>query len=316
MQAIRVHHFGEPDVLQLEELPDLVPAPGQVLIETRAIGVNPVETYFRSGTYGPMSFPYTPGTDCAGVVRASGADVRDFAPGDRVYTFKTLTGAYASLALADPATVRTLPDKISFEQGASLGVPAATAYRAVFIRGRAQPGETILVHGGTGGVGTIAIQLARAAGLTVIASAGDQQGKHLVLAQGAHFAVDHAAPAQVMPLTNNRGVDLIIEPLANKNLQTDLEMLAPAGRVVVVGSRGKIEINPRDTMKREADIRGLTLFAATPAELRSIHAALLAGLENGSLRPVVGKKIPLAEAPRAHREIMNDKARGKLVLIP
>lgn len=316
MNAIRVHQFGEPEVLELEEVPDPAPGPGQVVVETLAIGVNPVETYIRAGKYGPMSFPYTPGSDCAGVVRQVGADVRDFKPGDRVYTFKTISGSYATLVLADQATVRKLPDKASFEQGAALGVPAATAYRAVFIRGAAQPGETILIHGGSGGVGTSAIQLARAFGMTVLASAGTEEGRKLVRAEGAHHAVGHGDVEGVLKLTDGKGVDLIVENLANQNLQKDLEMLAPAGRVVVVGSRGPIEINPRETMRREADIRGLMLFASTPKEMHGIHAALVAALENGTLRPIIGKKYPLAEAARAHREIIEGNARGKMVLVP
>jgi NADPH2:quinone reductase len=119
-----------------------------------------------------------------------------------------------------------------------------------------------------------------------------------------------------MNATAGRGVDVIVELLANVNLGKDLTMLAPRGRVAVVGNRGRVEIDPRDTMKRDADIRGMALPNTPPAELASIHAALVAGLENGTLRPVIGKELPLAEAPQAHRAIMEPGAFGKIVLVP
>ena len=320
MKTIRVHQFGGPEVLKLEEVPAPTVAPGQVLVRMQAIGVNPVDAYIRAGTYGgSLKPPYTPGTDGAGVIESVAADVTQFKKGDRVYVFKTISGAYAELVLCEQATVVQLPQHVSFEQGAAIGVPCGTAYRALVMRGQAKAAETILVHGASGGVGIAAVQLARAAGMIVIGTAGGDAGRELVRREGAHHALDHASAShlnEIMSLTNNRGVDLIVEMLANKNLGSDLGILAPRGRVVVVGSRGPVEINPRDTMGREADIRGMTLNAATPADLREIHAALGAALENRSLRPVVGERIPLAEAARAHREIMEHTALGKMVLLP
>jgi len=153
MHAIRVHQFGEPEVLRYEEIPDPTPGPGQVVIKVHAIGVNPVETYIRAGKYGPRQFPYVPGTDAAGTIQAVGSGVTQFKVGDRVYTASTLSGAYAQLALADAGKVFPLPPKISFQQGAALGVPAATAYKALFMRGQVKPAETVLIHGATGAWG-------------------------------------------------------------------------------------------------------------------------------------------------------------------
>jgi len=321
MKAIRVHQFGGPEVLKLEDVPDPQPGPEQIVIRVHAAGVNPVEAYIRTGTYAfQPKLPYTPGSDAAGVVTAVGRDVKRFKAGDRVYIANSPTGTYAELAFADQSTVHGLPDHISFEQGAAMGVPYGTAYRGLIQRAQAKPSETVLVHGATGGVGIAAVQLARAAGMTVIGTAGSQDGIELVKEQGAQHGLNHSRDGyheELMKLTNGRGVDVIIELLANKNLGRDLTVLAKKGRVAVIGSRGPVEINPRDTMSREADIRGVTLASASEQEYREMHAALIAGLENSTLRPLIGKKIPLAEAARAHEEIMQPSgARGKMVLVP
>jgi NADPH2:quinone reductase len=320
MRAIRVNEFGGPEVLKVEDVPDPKPAAGQMLIRVKAAGINPVDTYIRAGTYPRKpSLPYTPGTDAAGIVEAVGANVRHFKTGDRVYVNGSSTGVSAELAVCDESRVHHLPSHTSFAQGAALGVPYGTAFRALFQRGHGKAGETVLVHGATGGVGTACVQFARAAGLTVIGTGGSEKGRKLVREQGAHHVLDHGAAdyeKQIMAITENRGVDLITEMLANVNLARDLTMLAPAGRVVVIGNRGTIEIDPRNAMAREASILGLTLFAATEADLVEIHAATIAGLENGSLRPIVRQELPLTEAARAHKLVMEPGAFGKVVLTP
>lgn len=319
MKAIRAHQPGGPDVLKLEDVPDPVPGAGQVLVKVHAAGVNPVDTYIRCGTYGQKVWPYTPGADGAGVVETIGEGAQRLKPGDRVYTAGSVSGTYAEKTLVPAARVFRLPANISFEQGAALGVPYGTAHRALFHRAEAKAGETVLVHGASGGVGTAAVQLARALGMTVIGTGGTDDGRRLVAEQGAHHVLDHAAPGyldQVMQLTGGRGVDVILEMLANVNLASDLTVLAKLGRVIVVGSRGPIEINPRDTMTRDADIRGMTLMNATDEDVQGIHAAIVAGLENGTLRPVVGKRMPLADAARAHSAVMEPGSYGKIVLTP
>lgn len=320
MQAIRVEEFGGPEKLQLRDLPDPQPGSGQLVIRVRAVGVNPVETYVRTGTYAMKpQLPYTPGADGAGEVLRVGPGVQHFKPGDRVYTIGSVTGTYAEQALCTEGQVFSLPGKASFAQGAALGVPYGTAYRALFGKAHAQPGETVLVHGASGGVGTAAVQLARSRGLTVIGTAGTDRGRQLVRANGAHHALDHHAPDfadQIAKLTGGAGVNIILEMLANKNLAKDLQMLSRFGRVVVIGNRGTIEINPRDAMGRDATIMGMTLFNVSPPELVSIHAALGAALESGSIKPVIGQEIPLAEAARAHEVVMKDGAYGKIVLVP
>jgi NADPH:quinone reductase len=320
VKAIRVHQFGGPEVLQLEAAPDPQPGPGQVVVRVHAAGVNPVEAYIRTGTYASKpNLPYTPGSDAGGVVVAVGSGVTRVKTGDRVYTTASISGTYAEQALCDEAKVQRLPEHVSFEQGAAMGVPYGTAYRGLFQRAEAKPAETVLVHGASGGVGTAAVQLARAAGMIVIGTAGSEDGMKLVKEQGAHHALNHSSEGyldELMKLTEGRGVDVIVELLANKNLARDLTVLAKKGRVAVIGSRGAIEINPRDAMAREADIRGVTLPSTSEAEYKAMHAALVAGLENGTLRPVIGERIPLAEAARAHVEIVKPSgARGKMVLV-
>jgi NADPH2:quinone reductase len=321
MKAIRVHEFGGPEVLRLEEVPTPQPGPGEVVVRMHAIGVNPVETYIRAGTYSRLpALPYTPGNDGAGVVEQVGPDVNEFKPGDRVYTGGSLTGnTYAEFALYKTEQLHRLPANVSFAQGAAMGTPYATAYRGLFQRADAKPGETVLVHGASGGVGTAAVQLARARGLRVFGTAGSDEGRKLAREQGAHEVFDHRTPdhfEQIMNATSGRGVDVIVELLANVNLAKDLTILAKGGRVAIIGSRGPAEINPRDAMQCDADLRGMVLPNTPPAELASIHAALVAGLDNGTLRPVIGKEFPLAEAAQAHRAVMEPGALGKLVLVP
>jgi NADPH2:quinone reductase len=319
MQAIRVHEFGEPEVLRLEEVPEPQPGPGQVLVKVHAVGVNPYEGYMRAGAYAAPPLPFTPGHDAAGVVEAVGAGVKAVAPGNRVYTSQTLTGAYAEKTLCLESQVHLLPERVSFAQGAGVSVPYAAAYRALFQRARAMAGEVLLVHGASGGVGTAAVQLARAAGLTVIGTAGTDAGRRLAAEQGAHYVLDHHQDGylqEAMKITENRGVDVVVELLANVNLGRDLEILATGGRIAVIGSRGTVTIDPRYTMMKEATIVGMTVWGATDKEARAIYAALGAGLANGTLTPVVGRELPLAEAAKAHHDIMEKKAYGKIVLIP
>jgi NADPH:quinone reductase len=320
MKAIRVTAFGGPEVLKLEEVPTPEPGPGEVLVRIHAAGVNPVETYIRAGTYARLpELPYTPGNDGAGVFEQIGADVTEFKPGDRVYTAGSISGTYAEFALCKKEQVHPLPANVSFAQGAAMGTPYATAYRALVQRAGARPGETVLVHGASGGVGTAAVQLGRAHDLRVYGTAGSEDGLRLAREQGAHEVFDHHAPEhfeQVMKATGGHGVDVILEMLANVNLGKDLTILAKGGRVVIIGSRGPVEINPRDTMQRDADIRGMILPNASPAEMASIHAGLVAGLEKGTLRPVIGKEFSLADATDAHRAVMESGATGKIVLVP
>src|ERR1700693_286643 len=192
MRAIRVSQFGGPEVLKLEEVPTPTPAAGQVLVHVRAIGVNPYDTNMRAGTYAVKPpLPYTPGSDAAGVVEAVGSGVTKLKAGDRVYTAKTMTGAYAEYTLTLEDQAQKLPANITFDQGAAIWVPYGTAYHALKQEAKGRAGETVLVHGASGGVGSAAVQIARAEGLTVFGTAGTDRGLDLIKREGAHQAFNH-----------------------------------------------------------------------------------------------------------------------------
>ncbi len=324
MKAIRAHAFGGPEVLELETVEDPVPGPGQVVIDVRAAGVNPADTYVRSGTYAVVpELPYTPGGDAAGVISAVGDGVTAFQTGERVFVGLgmgfDMTGCYAEKVLRPAADVLRLPEGAGFAAGAAIGVPYATAHYALLARGGGGAGETVFIHGASGAVGTAAIQLAKGAGMTVIGSGGTERGQALIAEQGADHVVDHSAPGysdEIARLTGGGGPALILEMLANVNLAADLEIAAKYGRIVVIGNRGEITVNPRRAMMKELDIRGIALWNCAPTLMAEIMSDLVAGLEAGSLKPVIGREMPLAEAAASHLAVLEPGAYGKIVLVP
>ncbi|MEM9106096.1 MAG: NADPH:quinone reductase [Pseudomonadota bacterium] len=324
MKAIRAHAFGGPEVLQMEEIDDPVPGPGEVVFDMKAAGVNPADTYMRSGTYAiKPELPYIPGGDAAGVISAVGSVVSGFAVGDPVFTGMALSlglsGCYAEKVKCDAAQVMKLPQGIDFAQAAAFGVSYPTAHYALFERGKAKSGESVFIHGASGSVGSSAIQLAKRAGLTVIGSGGSDAGLDLIRAEGADLAVDHTKDGyldEVTEFTGGDGPNLILEMLANVNLQNDLELVARYGRIVIIGNRGEITINPRLTMMKELDIRGIALWNVDADLLQQILADVMAGVADGSLKPVIGKTMPLSEASAAHTAVLEPGAKGKLILVP
>jgi NADPH2:quinone reductase len=326
MKAIVVHEYGGPEVMRLEDVPVPKPAGTQVLVRVMAAGVNPVDTYLRSGNHAHApKLPYTPGKDAAGVVEEVGDAVTTIKPGDRVYTADSITGTYAEYSLCEESQLGHLPDNSDFAAGASIWTPYATSYRALFEKAAAKAGETVLVHGASGGVGIAAVQWAKNAGLKVIGTAGSEEGKRLVLEQGADLVVDHlSAEAQaageakrsILEFTGQRGVDVVVEMLANVNLLLDFDVLAMFGRIAVVGNRGTLEFNPRAAMTKDATIYGLSLFNAPQPVRDAIHRAIFAGLSDGYLKPVVSRRFGLGDAPKAHAEVIESRAFGKIVLLP
>ncbi len=314
MRAVRVRQHGGPDVLRVEEVPAPVPGRGEVVVRIRAAGVNPVEAYLRAGThYRLESFPWTPGSDGAGEIESVGPGVEDVAPGDRVYTSGSLSGTYAERALCAEAQVHPLPARCTFEQGAAVHVPYATAWRALHHKARVEEGEVVLVHGATGGVGIAAVQIARAARCVVIGTGGTEKGRALVRAEGADRVLDHGAPGY---LDGIPAPAVILEMLADRNLAEDLRVAGKFARIVVIGSRGAAAIEPRAAMSKDIAVLGMSLFNVPREELAADHAEIFKGLESGILRPVVGAALPLAEADRAHRRVMEPGALGKIVLVP
>ncbi len=320
MKAIVVREFGEPEVMKIEEVETPRPSGSQVLVRLNAAGVNPVETYLRTGIYpNPPKLPYTPGKDGAGVVEAVGDAVTRWKGGDRVYTANSITGTYAEYCLCEEADLGRLPDNVTFEQGAGIWTPYATGYRALFQKAAAKPGETVLVHGASGGVGIAAIQWLAGNGYTVIGTASSKDGLDLIHANGGNAAFDHTDEthfAQIKEFTGGRGVDVIVEMLANVNLERDFDCLAMRGRITVVGSRGSLQFTPRLAMTKDATIYGMSLFNSSQDERDEIHRAVFEGLSRGSLDPVIRLSIPLSEAASSHHQVMESKALGKIVLIP
>jgi NADPH2:quinone reductase len=286
----------------------------------KAAGVNPVDTYIRSGQYTLRpNLPYTPGMDGAGVIKTVGKDIKHYAPGDRVYVNGSLTGTYAQQTLCLSQHIFSLPDNLSFQEGAAIGIPYTTAYRALFTKAKALAGDTVFIHGASGGVGIAALQLAKAADLRTIASAGSDKGLALLKEQGADLVINHKQAnylEQVVKFTEGRGVNVILEMLANMNLKSDTEILAKEGRIIVIGSRGPTQINPRELMIRDASIVGMLASNMTGEERTKIFSALEEGLQKGKLHPVIGEELPLGQAKKAHKKVLESGAYGKIVLIP
>ena len=320
MKAITVSKFGDENVLIYGEAD--IPEPGEyeVRILVKAAGVNPVETYIRAGKYGALpNLPYTPGSDAAGVVDKLGPCAKGFALGDRVWIAAALarrnTGTYAEYLVCDVGAIRPLPETVSFAEGAGLGTPGLAAACALFSRAALRARETVLVHGASGGVGTLAIQLARRAGAIVLATAGDAAGEKLVRELGAHMTFDHNLDGYLDEISqaSGDGPNVIVEMLADVNLAKDLSILAVRGRTVIVGSRGKMEFDPRTVMMKDGSILGMLLSNMSPEDFCRNMAILTAGLESG-MKVVVTDEVPLAEASRAHALVAKGGRHGKVVL--
>ncbi|HMQ02385.1 MAG TPA: NADPH:quinone reductase [Pyrinomonadaceae bacterium] len=320
MKAIIVREYGEPEVMKVEEVETPVPSGDEVLVKIAAAGVNPVDTYLRSGIHAQApKLPYTPGKDGAGVVETIGERVTRFKPGDRVYTADTLTGTYAEYALCNENQLGPLPDNVSSNEGAGIWTPYATSYRALFQKAALKQGEKVLIHGASGGVGVAAVQWAKKAGAVVIGTASSDEGKQLIIDSGTDAVFDHSDEDHFNDIrehTGGEGVSVIIEMLANINLERDFECLAMFGRIVVVGSRGSLQFTPRLAMTKDATIYGMSLFNSDQQQRDEIHKAIFRGSSEGALRPHVRKAFSLENAPEAHHEVIEAKALGKIILRP
>jgi NADPH:quinone reductase len=322
MKAVVVEHFGGPEVLQARSVPMPVPGAGEVRVRLMATGVNPVETYIRAGAYGAApSLPYVPGNDGAGIVDAVGAGVENVQVGERVFVAATgakrNTGTYATSVVCDAAAVGRLPHDVSFQQGAGIGTPGLAAGDALFVRARVQPGETVLVHGASGGVGMLAVQLAHRIGCVVYGTAGDERGRTLVERLGAVRAFDHHAEGyldEILEAIDGRGVDAVLDMAAHANLMKDVRIAHARGRIVVVGSRGSLDFDPRTLMSNDLDVRGMNVNNLRPDEFNLVMHALEAALAGG-MRVVVAQAFPLANATEAHRAVEARGKDGKIILV-
>lgn len=321
MKAVYVREHGGPDVLAVEDIAVPAPKAGEILVRIEAAGVNPVDTYIREGKHSAAPpLPFVPGKDAAGTVAETGKGADKFREGARVYLAGSVTGTYAEYAVCSEDQAWPLPERVSFDAGAGVFVPYATAYRALFQKAEAKEGEKVLIHGASGGVGIAAIQWAKNAGLEIYGTAGSEEGRKLVSEQGVAHVFDHSSEPAFEYLDKIReasgGVDIILEMLANRNLAEDFRALSMFGRITVIGSRGSLEFDPRLTMGKDATIRGMALFNAPEESMLEIHEAIGKGLGEGYLDPVIGKAFPLEDAADAHRQVIENRAYGKIVLHP
>jgi NADPH:quinone reductase len=320
-RAVRVAAPGPAtsSVLEVISLPIRSLSSSEVLVKVHAIGVNPVETYIRSGKYATAVFPHTPGHDAAGSIVAVGTGVSRLRVGQRVYTLRTVTGAYAEMAIAEERFTFALPDSTPFAAAAAIPTPYHTAYRALFQRLRVIPGRTLLVHGATGGVGIAALQLAAAHGVRIVATSGSDAGDRLV-SRWAAAVVRHGVPEtkeRVLAATGGRGPEYIVEMLGNRNLQLDLEMVAKGGAICVVGSRDDTTISPRALMAKECTLTGVMLPGSSDEDFAEQAAHIAAGLRAGTLEPQVGRTFEgLESAAAAHIDVIEHAAgsQGKIVI--
>jgi NADPH2:quinone reductase len=317
MLALQVIELSGPDGLSPAELPDPEPADGSVLIEVHAAGVGFVDLLLSRGEYQiKPELPFVAGIEVAGTVRAGGGLV----PGTRVAAMVPF-GGFAELALAPEFLVFAIPDAMSFDAAAGFVVNYQTAHLGLVRRGRLRAGETVLVHGAAGGVGTAAIQLARALGARVIAVAGGERKREVALAAGAELAFDAAGDwvGEVREATAGRGADIVVDPVGGDRFDQSLRCMAPEGRLLVIGfASGRIpQVAVNRLLLRQLEIVGVNWGGMLPLDqqfVRDAGAELLALVAQGKLQPVVGSAYPLAAGADALRELESRTAVGKPVI--
>lgn len=321
LKAIEVKNFGPSENLQLADVSLRAIEPNEVKVKLFAAGVNPSDVYTSTGTYAiKPQLPYTPGLDGAGIVEEIGELVKDVQVGDRVFVASLpgkTTGTFAQAVICEAHTVMQLPEHISFGQGAALGIPALTAFRAVVQKAHVEAYHTVLIHGASGAVGLQAVQIAKSIGALVIGTASRAEGKAFVKEAGADYVVDHLTAdnlEQVLEITNGNRPDVIIEFLANENLATDLQLIAEYGKIIIVGNRGEITINPRVIMQKECDVTGMVLFNLTDDMHHVLMTNVAMLLDANKLTPIVGQSYKLADAGQAFDAVMAGEHSGKVVL--
>ena len=326
MRVITIDRPGGPEVLLEETRPDPVPGPGEVLIDVAAAGVNRADLLQRQGAYPPPpGAPDTPGLECSGVIAALGPGVTGWQVGDRVAALLD-GGGYADRALAPATQLMRVPQELDLVDAAALPEALCTAWSNLVMVGRLGAGETVLIHGGSGGVGTIAIQLATALGARVAATAGGPERVARCRALGAEVGIDHRVDdlvGAVTAATSGRGADLILDVLGAGALAANLRALATGGRLVIIGLQQgrRAEIDLGLLLARRASIHGTTLRSRPVSEKAAIvagvneHAWPLVGPAS-AIRPIVHARLPLADAGRAHEMLAAGEVFGKLLLVP
>uniref|UniRef100_R4G446 Putative zinc-binding oxidoreductase n=1 Tax=Rhodnius prolixus TaxID=13249 RepID=R4G446_RHOPR len=332
MKAVSIKEHGPPSVFEGESscyscTSQYRSTKSLVLVKVYAAGINPVDVYIREGAF--LNLPPLPrilGKEVAGIVETAGPKVQKFKVGDRVTCCLPLDGGYAEYVTCDESKVLPLSETLSFSQGASLYVAYFVAYRALVTKCNVQKGELLLVHGASGAVGVAATQIAKARGLKVVGTASTEAGLETAKIAGADFVFNHSEEgylADAYSITGNKGFDAIVENSADSNLGSDFLMLAQGGRIAIIGTKSPlkppphnpklVEVNPRSLMYTEGRVYGVKLLGVTENEFKVCSNAIIDGIEEGWLRPVIAQEYKLSQAPEAHKRIMSEGARGKLV---
>lgn len=322
MKAVLFHELGGPEVLKLEDVPKPQPKPGWVLIKVHAVGINFADTLFRQGQYlMKPNLPDIPGLEAAGVVEAVGEGVTHVKPGMRVATIGVKT--YAEYSMASGAQVMPLPDHVSFEEGAAFPIQTLTAYHMLHTSHQTTPGQTVLVHSAAGGVGIVAVQIAKAAGARVIGTVSNNSKFDLVKQYGADEVINYESQdfaEEALKLTNKRGVDLILDAVGKPTLEKGLRCLAPFGHLILYGRAGGVPdpVNLMSLFQKSTKVSGFVLYTVSsmPDTHREGIERSFQLMKEGKLKLLIGKSFPLADAAEAHRLMESRGSVGKLVLIP
>lgn len=324
MKAVQFTEYGGPEVLKLIEKDTPTPTDHEVLIEIKAIGVNYADTARREGQYVlPTSLPFTPGAEIAGVVTAVGEKVTRVVPGTRVVTLIE-SGGYAEYGLADERSVIPIGESLSFELAASLPLQGLSAYHILKTMGRLESGETVLVHAAAGGVGTIAVQLAKLFGAgKVIATASTDEKLALAKEMGADVLVNYTKEGweeEVLEATGGKGVDVALEMAGGDIFNKTLKCLATYGRLVIYGvaSGDQSRFYPSSLMARNHSVIGFFLPQIMRKRdlLQGSLEELFTYLSDGRLKLTIGEVFPLEDAAKVHELLQSRQTKGKLILVP
>ncbi|MEM6779964.1 MAG: NADPH:quinone reductase [Planctomycetota bacterium] len=308
MHAAYITETGPPDIIQWGPLPDPVPGPEEVLIATRAVSVNPIDTYIRGGAVAmELPTPFIPGCDAAGVVETVGSDVHRIKPGDRVWTTNQgllgRQGTFAEKIAVNQAWVFPMADGVSFEDAAACGLVSVTAHLGLFREAQLEPGESVLVIGGAGGVGSMVVQMAVAAGASVIATGGTVAKRNQILAMGADAAIDYTTQSicEATRQLHADGVNVVWETRREPDFQLAVDVLAGRGRMILMAGRDATPPFPVGPFYvNECSVHGFVMFKATPMEMRQAADDLQRWMADGKVKANIGVRRPLREAAQAH----------------
>lgn len=327
MKALIVREHGSIDTLLLEDIPDPIPGPGEVLIDVHAASVNFPDLLVIGGTYQILpKRPFSPGKDMAGVVAAIGPGVTTCKPGDRVAA-QNEYGAYAQKCVVPQHNCYPMPDDMSFEDAAAMGIAYPTAHFALVERGQYQPGDTVLINGAAGGVGIATIQVAKALGATVVASVSSEAKAKLAKEMGADHVVRTDVPNlrdafrdQVLAAVGKRGIDIIVDPVGGDVFDASLRVIAWSGRLIVVGfAEGRIpEVKAGHLLVKNIALLGLQYSAYRdrhPEKVRRVQQELFDWYSAGKIKPHVMAAYPLAQYQDALRAVRDRKVVGKIVIM-